>query len=168
VQSLSNIELLLVEDTKTQLLIMEGLLSDTDCLVNTANSAEEAIQFCRRRKPLLILSDINMPGMNGYELCRTLRSDSQMNQIPVILLESFSERAAIKHCLECGASGFLFKELEEDYFIPALCVAVESLKDGTSEADQLKLMHPLREETRLKGMLEVAFLSAVYFGSKHD
>jgi two-component system, sensor histidine kinase and response regulator len=157
VQSLSNIELLLVEDTKTQLLIMEGLLSDTDCLVITANSAEEAIQSCRRRKPLLILSDINMPGMNGYELCRTLRSDAEMNRIPVILLESFSERAAIKHCLECGASGFVFKELEED-----------SLKDGMSEADQLKLMHPLKEETRLKGMLEVAFLSAVYFGSKHD
>ena len=68
-----------------------------------AENGRQALALLGEHKPALIISDIVMPGMNGFELCRRLKADDSNGDIPVVLLTSLSDPADVLEGLECGA-----------------------------------------------------------------
>src|SRR5207247_7041135 len=68
-------------------------------------------------RPTLVITDINMPEMDGYELCRRIKDDPQLKELPVILLTSLSDPEDILKGLECGADNFIVKPYDEEFLL---------------------------------------------------
>ncbi len=100
---------LVVDDTPDNLSLMSGLLKD-DYKVKVANNGEKALKIAQSDSPPdLVLLDIMMPGMDGYEVCRHLKSNPQTRDIPVIFLTAKVEVEDEKRGLELGAVDYLTK-----------------------------------------------------------
>ena len=100
---------LVVDDTPDNLSLMSGLLKD-DYKVKVANGGEKALKIAQSDSPPdLILLDIMMPGMDGYEVCQHLKSDPKTRDIPVIFLTAKSEVEDERRGLELGAVDYLTK-----------------------------------------------------------
>ena len=109
--------LLIVDDSPTQLLILRNLLEKNGYNVERAVDGENALSCARNGKPDLIISDIFMPKMNGYELCQALKQDPRLKSIPVILLTTMSASESIVKALNTGADYFVPKPYDEKYLI---------------------------------------------------
>ena len=109
--------ILLVEDTLTQAMLMQHQLKKAGYTVKLARSAKAALDELEKEMYGLILSDINMPGMDGYELCRELKSSDRFKSIPFILLATPVEQAEILRMLESGADNFILKVYDEPAFL---------------------------------------------------
>ncbi len=108
---------LMVDDTPANLELLSGMLKVRGYKVRAAISGKLALQAARNDPPDLILLDINMPGMNGYEVCAELKSDRNLKDIPIIFLSALSE--TIDKVKAFGAGGvdyitkpFQFEEVE--------------------------------------------------------
>jgi DNA-binding response OmpR family regulator len=85
-------------------------------VVETMNG-EEAIALAEREQPDLILLDVRMPKMNGYEACAVLRSMESTRDIPVVFLSARGQETEIKHGLELGAEEYILKPFAPDELI---------------------------------------------------
>ncbi len=83
--------ILMVDDTPANLELLSGMLKGRGYKVRAAVSGKLALQAARNDPPELILLDINMPEMNGYEVCAELKSDERLKDIPVIFLSALTE-----------------------------------------------------------------------------
>ena len=111
------IEILIVEDSPTQAERLRRLLQSQRYGVRVAANGKLALADIRAHKPHLILSDIVMPEMNGYDLCRAVKADPQLRDIPVILVTSLTDPKDIIRGIECGADNFIRKPYAEDYLL---------------------------------------------------
>jgi two-component system, OmpR family, response regulator VanR len=109
----SSIEILIVEDSPTQALCLEGALEEAGYNVSMARNGHEALEYLKEHRPTLIVSDIVMPGMDGYELCRLVKADKELENTPVLLVTSLSDPADILKGLQCGADNFITKPYQE-------------------------------------------------------
>jgi two-component system, cell cycle sensor histidine kinase and response regulator CckA len=110
-------DILIVEDSLTQTEQLKFTLEENGYLTRCARNGVEALTLLKQRKPLLVISDINMPQMDGYELCRRIRADAALADLPVILLTSLSDADDVVLGLECGADNFVTKPHDNDYLI---------------------------------------------------
>ena len=78
--------ILIVDDVETNRLVLEEIIKDMGCSPVLAENGEQALQTARECIPKLILTDISMPGMDGYELCRHLKHDPETLHIPIIFI----------------------------------------------------------------------------------
>ncbi len=101
--------ILVVDDQRTNVELMAGLLRQRAYEVHTALDGEEALRLVRELHPDLVVSDILMPGLDGYELCRRLRADPQTALLPVVLVTSLEPQAERLKGIEAGADDFLAK-----------------------------------------------------------
>ncbi|MDF9409107.1 MAG: Transcriptional regulatory protein AfsQ1 [Pelotomaculum sp. PtaB.Bin013] len=85
-----NISILVVEDSPVQALKLKNVLQKNNYHVAVANSGEEALNYLYNSKPNIVISDIIMPGMDGYQLCRQIKINESLKDIPVILLTQLS------------------------------------------------------------------------------
>ncbi len=106
--------ILLVEDSRTQAAKLAALCEGRGFAVSCASDGVEGLEAARSSAPTLIISDIRMPGMDGLEMCRTIKGDSVLGNIPVILLTSLSDPQDVVKGLECGADGFIVKNGSDD------------------------------------------------------
>ncbi|MDP2371988.1 EAL domain-containing protein [Rhodoferax sp.] len=111
------IEILIAEDSPTQAEQLQYLLEGHDYKVVPAANGRKALESLRRRRPSLVISDIVMPEMNGYELCKAIKSDQALKDIPVILVTTLSDVLDIMKGLECGADNFIRKPYDEKYLL---------------------------------------------------
>jgi signal transduction histidine kinase len=111
------IEILIVEDSPTQAERLRRLIQSVRYKARVAGNGQLALNAIRERKPHLVLSDIVMPEMDGYELCRAIKTDSAMRDIPVILVTSLTDPKDIIKGIECGADNFIRKPYAEDYLL---------------------------------------------------
>jgi len=84
-------DILIVDDTPANLQVLSGLLRDRGYKVRPAPSGKLALQAARNVPPDLVLLDVKMPDMDGYEVCRQLKADLQLREIPVIFISAMSE-----------------------------------------------------------------------------
>ena len=112
--------ILIVEHSPTQALKLQHLLEKNEYQVSVTHTAEDALDAIQRRKPTLVLSNVLMPKMNGYELCRRIKSDASLKHIPVVLLTSLSDPQDIMQSLESGANNFIVKPYEEKFLLSRL------------------------------------------------
>ncbi len=109
--------ILVVEDSPSQAFILRKLLQHHGYNATVASDGAEALELVRKNPPNLILSDVNMPVMNGYEMCLALKSDPSTASIPVILLTTLSDPTSILEGLKCKADYYLTKPYESKYLL---------------------------------------------------
>ena len=108
---------LLVEDSPTQAEQIRGILEDAGYKVRTESNGAEALAALKREPMNVVLSDIVMPGMDGYTLCRNIKDDESTWDTPVILLTSLSDPEDVIRGLACGADNFIVKPYEPAYLL---------------------------------------------------
>ena len=111
------VEILIVEDSATQREQLKHLLEEHGHVVAGAANGREALEAARRRKPTVIISDIMMPELDGYGLCKALKSDESLKDIPIVLLTTLSDARDVILGLECGADNFIRKPYQGDYLL---------------------------------------------------
>ncbi len=82
--------------------------------VITASNGEEAVQLARKEYPDLILMDVRMPRMTGYDACREIKSDSNLKDTPVVFLSAKGQESEIQTGIESGAEEYLLKPFAPD------------------------------------------------------
>lgn len=105
----ANRTILIVEDSPTQAEQLHYLLAKHGYSAAIARSGEEALELIQRTAPALVISDIVMPGMDGYTLCAALRRNPDTSALPVILLTQLDSPRDILRALESGADSFITK-----------------------------------------------------------
>ncbi|MDO8262353.1 MAG: response regulator [Gallionella sp.] len=106
-------EILIVEDSKVEAELLRRILVRAGYRVMQAKNGEEGLQALREHPCALVMSDIQMPLMNGYELCREIKRDEALWAIPVILVSSLSEPEDILESLNVGADSYITKPYVE-------------------------------------------------------
>ena len=114
---MDGVTVLVVEDSPTQALKLQHLLEEHGMKVVTASNGKEALAKLAAAAPTLVLTDINMPEMDGYELCHRIKDDPVRKELPVILLTSLSDPEDILRGLECGADNFIVKPYDEEFLL---------------------------------------------------
>ncbi|MDP2809743.1 MAG: response regulator [Rhodocyclaceae bacterium] len=106
-------EILIVEDSPVEAELLRRSLDRAGYRVTMAKNGEEGLQAARARPPALVVSDINMPLMGGYELCREIKHDDELWSVPVILLTVLSEPEDILEAIGSGADSYITKPYME-------------------------------------------------------
>lgn len=134
-------KILIVDDSKVQLHALEEFLRQEGYLVRTASDGVDALYKLMSSSPDLIISDVQMPKMNGYEFCRVVKDDKELKRIPFILLTSLSNTEDIAKGLNAGADYYLTKPYSEDLllFMVKSINSGSSVKEGESRLDALEL-----------------------------
>jgi PAS domain S-box-containing protein len=110
------IKILAIDDKNDNLISLKAILKDifTDAVVFTALSGPKGIELAAVEDPDVILLDVVMPGMDGFEVCRRLKEDPILSEIPVVFLTALKESKENRHhALEIGAEAFLSKPIDE-------------------------------------------------------
>ena len=104
--------ILIVDDEPVMRTITESVLAQHEFDVTTVDSAEKAIALVTQGKaPDLLLLDVLMPGMNGFEACRILRGTPRLEHLPIIMLTALDDQVSIDEAYRCGATDFITKPL---------------------------------------------------------
>ncbi|MGI9244589.1 MAG: response regulator, partial [Verrucomicrobiales bacterium] len=109
--------ILLVDDNTTNLQVLFQALSPEGYELLVAQSGEDALETAGSAKPDLLLLDVKMPGIDGFETFRRLRADSETSAIPVIFLSAHANVESIEQAEALGAEGYLTKPFDFDVII---------------------------------------------------
>ncbi len=107
-------KILIVEDTKTITSLLQVYLMGWGLQFVEAKDGEEGLKKARENKPDLIISDVRMPVMDGFELCAAVRSDKELYNTPVVLLTTLKDDASRQKGRLVGATAFLSKPVAVD------------------------------------------------------
>ncbi|MCP5052782.1 MAG: response regulator [bacterium] len=163
-------KILIIDDRKDNLIAIEALLDHMipDCEVTTAQSGTEGIEKTLEIMPDTILLDVQMPVMNGYEVCARLKGDDRTKHIPVIMVTAIETdtRSRIKG-LEIGGDAFIAKPIDEEELAAQINVMLRIKKSrGKLEAEKEDLEE--RELVRTKALRESEEKLRLLFDGTHD
>ena len=142
------VEILVVEDSPTRAARLAHLLEKNGFAVAVAADGREALARLERRVPALVISDVVMPELDGYGLCKAIRSDPRTRDVLVMLVTTLSDTIDVIRGLECGADNFLRKPYDEAYLL--------------SRIHYLLMNFDLRQNQKMKMGVEI-----VLGGQKH-
>ncbi|MCZ8237221.1 MAG: response regulator [Leptospiraceae bacterium] len=110
-------KILFAEDSTIQGTILKKLLTQRGFDVRWAKNGEEGWNLLQDFQPSLIISDVEMPILDGYEFCSRIKKDLNFRNIPVVLCSSLSDPEDIIRGIECGANGYITKPYEESFLM---------------------------------------------------
>ena len=110
-------KILVVEDQRHVLETILYLLKRADCEAVGAQTGAAALQLAQAGKFDLITLDLDLPDINGLELCRRLKQDLQLRHIPVIFVTGYGGRGTRQRCLELGAADYIAKPFDAFAFV---------------------------------------------------
>jgi class 3 adenylate cyclase len=102
-------DLLVVDDNRVNRLLLGRALEQLGHAVAFAENGREALEALRQRRVDLVLLDIEMPEMNGYQVLEALAADPRLRDLPVVMMSSVEEVDSVARCIEMGAEDYLFK-----------------------------------------------------------
>lgn len=168
-------DILIVDDTPANLRLLAGILKEEGYKVRPAPSGPLALSAARSSAPDLILLDINMPEMNGYEVCEALKADEDLVDVPVIFLSALSETEDKLKAFKVGGVDYITKpfqyeevraRVETHLRIRRLQVDLEDKMDKLREAEELReslvhmIVHDLRSPlTGISASLQILEMS---------
>ncbi|MBI2214329.1 MAG: response regulator [Acidobacteria bacterium] len=109
--------ILIAEDSPTQAAQLRHLLENRGFEVKAASNGREALALLDQWTPTLVLSDVMMPELDGYGLCRAIKASEQWRHLPVMLVTTLSDAEDVVRGLECGADNFIRKPYDEKYLL---------------------------------------------------
>lgn len=113
--------LLIVDDNKDLTNYLATALKDRFKTIWVAADGEEALRLCREKRPHIVVSDIQMPHMNGYELCKQIKEDLEISHIPVILLTARNDEESQLYGYKNGADAYITKPFEVSMLYAIVC-----------------------------------------------
>ncbi len=125
--------LLVVEDSAAQALQLKELLEAEGYVVGVATTGAEALAMLAEHLPKAVLSDVLMPGMDGYDLCRKIKADLSLAGVPVLLVTGLSDPGDVIMALECGADAFITKPYRKEDLIERIRLSLAD--DGVHGED---------------------------------
>jgi len=105
--------ILVVDDHEQNLELLSAFLEDLPAVIRTAPDGLAALQAVQAQQPDLILLDVMMPRMSGFQLCKKLKSDPATRSIGIIMVTALNEVSDIDHAKDCGADDFLTKPINK-------------------------------------------------------
>ena len=104
---------LVVDDDQPSLELLQAYLEDVDCQTVPAHDGLEALEIIVKEPPDLILLDVMMPKMSGFEVCRRIKNDPKTSDIPVIMVTALNEFGDIERGIDSGTDDFLSKPINK-------------------------------------------------------
>lgn len=109
--------ILVADDNVQNVELLEAYLADLDCRVVAAYDGRDTLDKVDKEKPDLILLDIMMPKISGFEICKQLKSRSDTSTIPILMITSLNESADIERGVEAGTDDFLSKPIQKQVLL---------------------------------------------------
>ncbi|TGE32168.1 diguanylate cyclase [Desulfosporosinus sp. Sb-LF] len=129
-------KILIVEDSLTQAMRLQFLLQQNGYVVRVASDGVKGLAAAKAEKPTIIITDVMMPEMDGYELCTRIKQDVTLKDIHVVLLTSLSDPRDVIRGLQCGADNFLTKPYDNEQLLRRvhhILVNMEMRKEGNAQ-----------------------------------
>jgi CheY-like chemotaxis protein len=108
---MSAARILLVDDDDLNLEVMQAYLESEPYTIDTAHSGEIALEKVKETPPDVILLDVRMNGISGYETCALLKEDKKTRHIPVMIVTGFDSKDEVRYAIASGADDVLFKPI---------------------------------------------------------
>ena len=105
--------ILVVDDNQQNLELLQAYLEDIDCTTIPAHDGLQALDIVRKNPPDLILLDVMMPKMSGFEVCKRLKNDPKTTDIPIIMVTALTEFGDIERGIDSGTDDFLSKPVNK-------------------------------------------------------
>ena len=132
---------LIVDDVESNRMILGEIIQNMDCSSVLAENGKQALEMVKEYNPQLVLTDISMPGMDGYELCRVLKEKEKTKDIPVIFISAYDNPNDMVDGFRLGGADYITKP-----FIPEVVQARVSVHLSLHQANQglLQMNHKLQ------------------------
>ena len=140
-QEVRNSKVLIADDNEQNVELLQAYLEDLGCGVLTAYDGQQTLEVVKTEKPDLLLLDIMMPKMSGYEICKKLKGDPETASIPICMVTALTEVGDIERAVAAGCDDFLSKPINK----------LELLK---RVENMLKLRHVTDELERLRRYID--------------
>lgn len=105
--------ILIVDDNAQNVELLQAYLEELDCPIRTAFDGTEAIEQVERAQPDIILLDVMMPRMSGFQVCQKLKGSPGTRDIPIVMVTALNEVGDVERAVECGADDFLTKPVNK-------------------------------------------------------
>ena len=105
--------ILIVDDNRENLELLEAYLEDIECRTIAAYDGPDALEIIKKDKPDLVLLDIMMPKMSGFEVCRRVKNDPSTAHIPIIMVTALNEFGDMQRAVDCGTDDFVSKPVNK-------------------------------------------------------
>jgi len=128
--------ILVVEDCTDQRELLRHTLSGQNYVVDVASNGQDALAKIRAQKPDILLSDIQMPEMDGFELCRVVKKDPLLNDIPVVLLTAMWDVKSLVLGLQSGADFYFSKPMDRKSLLSRTAAIVSEGAVKIQEKDE--------------------------------
>ena len=101
--------IMLVDDNVQNLELLQAYLEEIGCPIRTATDGQEALDLVAKDQPDIILLDIMLPRMSGFQICKKIKGSAETRGIPIIMVTALNEVSDVERAVECGADDFLTK-----------------------------------------------------------
>ncbi|MBF0098523.1 MAG: response regulator [Magnetococcales bacterium] len=126
--------ILVVEDSAVQRVMLQRLLQEAGYTVLAARDGLEGLALAQEQRPALVITDIAMPNMDGYAMCRAIKEDARLQSIPVLLLTGLDDPREVVRGLEVGADNYLTKPVEDAHLLERIELLLTTpLQDGAGQ-----------------------------------
>lgn len=150
----SDYTILVVDDVMSNVLLLKILLKNEKYNTLTANSGEQAITVAEQEKPDLILLDVMMPGMDGWETCRRLKSNPDTADIPVFFLTALNSTNDIVQGFKLGAADFVTKPINKEELIARVAHEIQLVAAKRQLAEKnLELQHTIKGRDKMYSVI---------------
>lgn len=120
------VKILICDDSPTQLQLLKHSLEKDGYTVIDVKNGKDALDLLIKNKPAMVISDILMPGMNGYELCHAIKTNNSTKEIPVVLLTTLSNKEDIVKGLESKVDYYITKPYEEHFLLSQVAMILKN------------------------------------------
>jgi putative two-component system response regulator len=132
-------KVLVVDDSAANRDLIEACLAGVECVIATAADGPDALKAVEAAPPDLVLLDVQMPGIDGYQVCRRIKSDPKLRLIPIVMLTALNDTNDRVNALESGADDFMSKPVERIELVARVrsALRLKSLYDQLDGAEQV-------------------------------
>jgi CheY-like chemotaxis protein len=132
---LQRARILYVEDDPASVALVRRVLENEGCQVVSVSDGLSAIEIAKREMPDMILMDINISGLDGYEVTTRLRSIQQMQEVPIVAVTAATLKGDRERALIAGCNGYIPKPIDVDRFADQLCSFLLGTREDVESAE---------------------------------
>jgi CheY-like chemotaxis protein len=130
-------KILIADDNQPNVELLEAYLGDMDCQIAVAYDGHQTLDMVAEFQPDLLLLDIMMPKLSGFEVCQKLKRDPATRQVMILMVTALGERGDIERAVACGCDDFLSKPINKLELLKRVETLLK-LRNVTDERDRLR------------------------------